>query len=369
MSMLAMVPNEGATTATADNQVVHMHDNEKISEQIPTSALYLLQFEHDKQNLLGNCKSGQLTALGVRQMAMLGQRLRELYIKALPFLSDECNTDEIYVRSTHTDRTIESAQSVIWGLYPIQKRKHGETIVINLREQRTENMYPRSKCARYAQIYRSIKNSPAWKERVAAAAEAKEIVDGALGRKFTSWVGLNSTLQTTVAHELELPEGMTPQMIARVEEEADWAMKEKFSSAEGTRIGIGRFVQDLVERIERTVQKQDGVKFALFSGHDNTLSPLLSAFRVGNGKQPAMASYITIEVYRERGKSGSLWVRFLYNADELSLPGSKPVPVRIKRNGQRSVSSLQLLPYDKFRSLCNEIIPQDYEKECERIED
>lgn len=55
-------------------------------------------------------------------------------------------------------------------------------------------------------------------------------------------------------------------------------------------MSIGRFIGDVVERMQMTVDGKDDVRFALYSGHDNTLSPFLSAFNMFDGRQPPMAS-------------------------------------------------------------------------------
>lgn len=60
----------------------------------------------------------QLTPLGQRQHYLLGSALRKKYITDLKFLSEKYNRSELYVRSTTTERTIMSAQSMTVGLYP-----------------------------------------------------------------------------------------------------------------------------------------------------------------------------------------------------------------------------------------------------------
>ena len=61
---------------------------------------------------------GLLTAVGMRQHFLLGDALRTRYIKNQSFLSSSYNHTELYIRSTDVDRTIESAQAHLLGLYP-----------------------------------------------------------------------------------------------------------------------------------------------------------------------------------------------------------------------------------------------------------
>lgn len=55
-------------------------------------------------------------------------------------------------------------------------------------------------------------------------------------------------------------------------------------------LAIGRFIRDVAERMQMTVNKVDDVRFVLFSGHDNTIAPFLASFNVFDARQPPMAS-------------------------------------------------------------------------------
>ena len=62
---------------------------------------------------------GELTSVGMRQHYNLGSVLRHEYIDTLKFLSSEYESSEIYVSSTNLNRTIISALSQLFGLYPL----------------------------------------------------------------------------------------------------------------------------------------------------------------------------------------------------------------------------------------------------------
>ena len=62
---------------------------------------------------------GELTSVGMRQHYHLGLFLRHEYIDKLKFLSPNYNPSEIYVSSTNLNRTIISALSQLYGLYPL----------------------------------------------------------------------------------------------------------------------------------------------------------------------------------------------------------------------------------------------------------
>ena len=62
---------------------------------------------------------GQLTAKGMQQHFELGSKLRKRYIEELKLLGEVYHPKSVYVRSTDTDRTLMSAQSLLYGLYPL----------------------------------------------------------------------------------------------------------------------------------------------------------------------------------------------------------------------------------------------------------
>lgn len=67
---------------------------------------------------------GMLTASGFRQHYLIGHHLRKKYVKAdkndnSKLLSPQYEADEIYIRSTQYQRTIQSAEAQMLGLYPL----------------------------------------------------------------------------------------------------------------------------------------------------------------------------------------------------------------------------------------------------------
>ena len=62
---------------------------------------------------------GELTPVGMHQHYVLGQNLRKIYINDAKLLSIRYKPEELYVRSTDLNRTIVSAISQLYGLYPL----------------------------------------------------------------------------------------------------------------------------------------------------------------------------------------------------------------------------------------------------------
>ncbi|KAK5971904.1 Intestinal acid phosphatase, partial [Trichostrongylus colubriformis] len=60
---------------------------------------------------------GQLSPLGMKQHMDLGKLIRKTYVDDMKFLSARYSSEEIYIRSTDTNRTIISAISNLLGMY------------------------------------------------------------------------------------------------------------------------------------------------------------------------------------------------------------------------------------------------------------
>ena len=60
----------------------------------------------------------ELSEIGKRQLYLLGVKARKRYINQYNLLSEKYNPQEIYIKSTDSNRTIESIYSFLQGLYP-----------------------------------------------------------------------------------------------------------------------------------------------------------------------------------------------------------------------------------------------------------
>lgn len=64
---------------------------------------------------------GELTSVGMHQQFILGQYIQKLYITEARLFSQNYQPEEVYVRSTDLNRTITSAISQLYGLFPLSE--------------------------------------------------------------------------------------------------------------------------------------------------------------------------------------------------------------------------------------------------------
>src|SRR4051812_3578648 len=96
---------------------------------------------------------------GIQQMRELGAKFRTRYVQEHHLLDPALNTSQLYIRSTGSKRTVESAQHVLEGMFADSARKSEEEITINVLDRNDENMYPRSGCKRLGELKKNIKKS------------------------------------------------------------------------------------------------------------------------------------------------------------------------------------------------------------------
>lgn len=152
--------------------------------------------------------------------------------------------------------------------------------------------------------------------------------------------GWHNTIQCYIENNVPLPEFVTPSLIKEIEELATRSFGYEWTwSKEMTRLGIGRFVHDLHVHIEDFLNKKHKHKFNLFTGHDSTLVPLMSAFGVYDNTFPPVGSRVVIEIL---SRDGEYFVRMTFNEKDLKLPNCNVITLK---NGEI------LCPYNDFKRI------------------
>ena len=122
------------------------------------------------------------------------------------------------------------------------------------------------------------------------------------------------------------------------------------------RLSIGLFVSDLNEQMKKALKPSSSPKplFYQFSGHDNTLGPLVNALQLEFDApiHPAMGSGLLLEIWKDKN-DGQHYFKYLYYEKETQLQ-----PVKMKQ------CSDYLCPLSILQKRYAVLIPVDYEKEC-----
>lgn len=138
------------------------------------------------------------------------------------------------------------------------------------------------------------------------------------------WIHLGDIGVCHIAHRIELPLNLSASDLLLVQQYNAWMWGRRLeASNELNALAIGGFLKDVLDVLVDTVSGRSvpGVsapKLAIFSGHDSTLFPILTALGAFDGEWPPYASRIHLELLRIVEK-----VPYVSSLVALWLPGER----------------------------------------------
>ncbi|KZV74189.1 phosphoglycerate mutase-like protein [Peniophora sp. CONT] len=330
----------------------------------------------DGRAVTGECFLGELTDVGRASTLAFGTALRRLYVERLGFLPDTLtDSTSVYFRSTNMPRTVESLQQAIHGLYPMSKCDANATHTLRVRNGREENLIGNTLgCKRLETLLINFAN---------AAASAYNPTLEPLDKKVSKYLGDNpirvdgrprasgvlDTIRAAMAHDMKVPPEFEERAVSSVIERA--VVNEWFSdkSEEVRRLGMGRLLGDIVEKMHLKTQSVNAApKILVHSTHDTGLAALLNTLDVFDDRWPGFTASITFELYKANKKpsttappvdtaSAEAHVRARYSNRNLILPSCS-------EEGKHLPGSPEFCTLEAFTERVSELVPNDWEAEC-----
>ncbi|CAM9778387.1 unnamed protein product [Ascophyllum nodosum] len=262
----------------------------------------------------GLCKSGQLTEVGIRQHLTLGDRMRQAYHS---LLGGDLREDEIYVRSTDYRRTLESAAAFLMSFFP----GNSEMTIITDEDESEEVMHgiglkhsSKGVTGGHEKTLvgacdRAIELSKTQNSNFKARSDVANGLASLFGEDMLAWkmTEAGDALHARSCHNMTLPcssKGCVSKELALgVMSEADRQMCFRYVGAAGgakaTALALYPFTQELLTNMRRAMSRESPWKFALFSGHDTVVAPLLASLGAFDCRWPPYASYVAFELWTE----------------------------------------------------------------------
>uniref|UniRef100_A0A8D0BFG0 Lysosomal acid phosphatase n=1 Tax=Salvator merianae TaxID=96440 RepID=A0A8D0BFG0_SALMN len=307
---------------------------------------------------------GQLSQEGMEQQWELGRALRRRYNG---FLNSSYNRQEIFIRSTDFDRTLMSAEANLAGLYPPEGHQvfnpniSWQPIPVHTVPNSVEQLlkFPLTPCPRYEQLQNETRQTAEYVNKTIQNMQFLEMVANMTGMPEVSlesvW-SIYDTLFCEKTHKMQLPDWVTPQVMALLKQLKDFSFEFLF--------GIHKQVQKarlqggvLLSQIRKTLVLATNAsaphfKMLMYSAHDTTLVALQMALDVYNGRQAPYASCHIFELYQD--DDGNFSVEMFYRNDS----SKEPYPLQLPNCEQRC-------PLVKFLQLTEPVISPDWKKECQ----
>ena len=311
--------------------------------------------------------SGQLTGLGMKQQHDLGVMLRKRYVEERKLVEPYWRLDQIYARSTSRTRTLQSAYSFWTGFFPPgtgpklpESEGGGPALPINLQpvpimsasRYNDTLLYAYKNCPRLKRLIKETKASQEWQETTAANSELfaklSEVFGEPIGLK--QMTQIKTLLNAERIHGRPQLEGITPEMMVKINELGAYVIKKKFWSHEMGKLAAGQLPDEIRNRMRNMIidhydlhDQQKAVtelspkdtlnphtillkkayseaSFVMFSAHDGTIIALLSALRAQNPKVPYFSSYLSFELF-DPITDDPPFVKLWYDDEPLYIPG------------------------------------------------
>lgn len=289
--------------------------------------LFRKLYDGSPNYLGGDCFTGQLISEGYEQEEVNGENLKAAYIgegKRYLFDTDryeDLDQKSMYFRADDAQRVLMSAQILLHSMFTVD-----ETTIVpfHLGDYNLDSMYPNDRvCPRLDDLEDEAYASEGWKagNNSADAKAMTAALTDILGKGW-SWYNLIDCFMTTVCTDHDIPEGMTEELFQDAVDHAEWqyAYPAQYNNQIWSKYALGHITRDIRTRMQAKIDDAaDAFKFVIYSGHDTTIMPFLSALGVWDGEWASYASIVTMELWE--AENGDHYTRMAYNGKELILPG------------------------------------------------
>ncbi len=331
----------------------------------------------------------QLTALGIIEMYQTGQALRRKYVDELGFISGSYMPREIYVRASNTDRSLQSAQLLMLGLFPLgtgpdpavydtsleaapapgQAFNPVPVHSVALENDRVLRPYTgKANCKKYKKFVKSLpktelyrKQGRKYKDLLNLASSATGMYEGEKASKILYSINeIYEVLSASVQHNFPIPPEISDQQLQMIKALSDWNYHNQFLGKDVGKLMGGGFLAELTANFTaETKEDPRARKFSLYAGHQRTVLGVEAALGIEtartkgplfSGRVPPPATYYLFELHEPT--KGSFEVRLKFNShgeeQTISVPGC----------GGPACA------FETFAKLAAEMVPSDWRAAC-----
>ncbi len=269
----------------------------------------------------------QLTPKGMRQAYELGKTLRHRYVNEYHLLPKQYDINTMTVRASNRERTMMTAQSVLFGLYPLgtgpglnastKALPEGlQPIPINTVPQEQDSLLvPKDEKLRLKFL-----NMPEWIQK-----------DALLRPNYTNWskvFGIDITSLFDVRHasdrlsvekiyDISLPDGLQPKDAEVILDTVHWVWQRMLNHPKWALAAGSELAQTIKQEISLAAEQKRPLKYLLFVAHDTTLSAQLNLLGQTIDALPPYVSDIHYGLF-DMGAS-NYEVRITYNQKPLYI--------------------------------------------------
>ncbi|ETW03570.1 hypothetical protein H310_04983 [Aphanomyces invadans] len=289
--------------------------------------VYDTRYMDGETALKGNCHIGQLLDEGYAQEFQNGRTFRQAYVDTGALFPDNkpadlTNPDDVFLSSTDMHRTVMSGQLVVDAMFP-PTRPSSALVPWHVGDIALSSYVPNpTACPKLAEIQARYESSPRYTAWLANQSHVVELTKATF-QSYDPSVLFDCLLTSRCSQPQSLPDWLSPSHYNEIfTYERDKRMKIYLEDPSYAKVSMAKVILAIRNRIlSRVDGNSTGPRFALYSGHDDTVMPVLAALGGAEWLQdwPPYAAFLSFELYAS--KAGGHFVRFVYQGQPLLLPG------------------------------------------------
>ncbi|RAK80200.1 histidine phosphatase family protein [Aspergillus fijiensis CBS 313.89] len=273
----------------------------------------------------GSCQYPQLTVGGFLDGYQHGRDLREVYLERLqliPSAPNEDNGRKVWLRSSSSALTQESAGGVLRGIWPDY---HG-SLPLHQQASSIDTVDQGFSCSARSDLLSAIESTPVWEEHLSVTASLRTKLADMFDANTSSWTStfdhFADNFQGRLCNGYQLPcslqdesQCVTQQQADEVFRAGDWEWNYWWRhNANATRyiqLVEGLFIGEIVQHLEAVAQGSSALVYRHNFVHDGDLGPVLGALGIRALRWPGMGSNIAIEIWETANSEH--YARVLYS--------------------------------------------------------
>ncbi|KAI2800106.1 hypothetical protein BLOT_014013 [Blomia tropicalis] len=308
---------------------------------------------------------GELTIKGKNRMYNLGLYLAKRY---KTFLGS--NPRETYIRSSGSDRCLESVSLILAGLYPPSSRWKWNNNIGNVWQpfpiQTVPHDYdgmlnPDSFCKKGKELIDEIYRSPIVQQYADKVKSTLHYVEDNTGISSINLITAEQIFDSLLVEKengFKLPAWVDNHVYAQLSDISTKTFIFSSLTREIQRLRTGLLLKDIIQNLNKS--NFGGKRLYIYSTHDTQITLFLSALRVYNELAPPFGSAIMLEIYQNQ--TNEPYIRGFYlNVTE----SESPYELRLGDGVRQSINvARNICTITDFYKIVDDLIPDDWETEC-----
>jgi len=327
----------------------------------------------------------QLTAIGISQTYETGQELRRKYVEELGLIAPTYHVKEVYFRASNADRSLQTAQMLALGLYPLgtgaNPAKYDAALKavpkpdlaftpvpihsVSLRNDAVMRPWTgQANCQRYRQFVKALPKSKLYRAQgkkfspfLMRIASITGMQEGKSPAQILYFVNeIYEPLTTIIAHKKKMTDKISDKDMELLGQLSDWNYHHQFLGKKIGRLTGGPLVGEMLENFNRFIKDpKTARKLYIYSGHQRTILGLEAALGIETartegplfkGRVPPLGSRYALELHEREPKKYSVRLKFVSGKSEkiIQIPGC----------------SGGFCPIERFRSVAETVVPKSY---------